>query len=263
MSFEYNDKKIEGRIRISPSGMYNYYDNPSKWYKSNVLGQKMSINSQMVIGTLIHHRLEEFYNGRVHNLDDEVEYLSRFKDTPEIDDWEVIETVDKTWEYLYDEFIPTMQKPDSFEEFIEYIPATNPDIWVGGSYDYLRGNTVGDYKTANSIAKEIKTHHRVQLYIYAWILNQSGHSIDSIECVYIQKWTKGKPNPKYDGSTKYKEFLGSKDAQAVIVKEEIDPEFMNVVLQDMKNIGTMISMCKQDESLVPLFFRTNLLSHFS
>lgn len=262
MSFDYNDKKIDGRIRISPSGMYNFYDNPARWYKSNVLGIRDSVNSNMVIGTIIHHRLEEFFKGNPVVPSEEVEYLARFANNPEVNDWDVMEVVHNTWVYLYNNFIPEMNKPDSFEEFIEYIPTSNNDIWVGGSYDYLRGNTIGDYKTCNTLPREIKTHHRIQLYIYAWILNQSGHDIKQIETTYIQKWTKGKPNDKYDGTKKYKEFLGSKEAQAITLREEIDNEFMNVILVDMKNIGTMITMCKQDESLVDLFFRHNLLSHF-
>lgn len=177
---EYLDKKIEGRIRISPSSMFSYYDNSAKWFKSIVLGQKEPMNENLIIGSLIHNRIERFYNGLDLDRDEEIEYLSKFSNLPEINDWNVVDVVDETWNYLYTEFLPNTTKPNSQEGWVEYIPSSNDDVFIGGSYDYLRGNTIGDYKTCSTLPTGIKTHHRIQAYLYAMMLKFNRNRVMSM-----------------------------------------------------------------------------------
>jgi hypothetical protein len=262
MSLGYNNIKIEGRVRISPSGMYSYYDNSEKWYRSNVLGKKDDPSEIMIIGTILHSRIEDFFNGKMVDEVAEAEYLAKEADNAPIDTWQVISSVEETWKYLLNEYLPTLTKPDSQEEALTYVPESNSDVFLGGTYDYIRGSVLGDYKTTTELPDAIKTQHRVQAYLYAWMKVKSGYHIDEIEITYIRRYFKGKPNPKYDGTKKYKEYLGAKEAGVNIIREKIDPEFMETVLSHVRDLGTMISMCKADDSLVPLFFRRNLLSHF-
>ena len=274
MSLEYNDKQIEDRIRISPSSLYDYYDNPARWFKRNVLKERDATNENLIIGNIIHSRIEQYYKGEAIDYDAELEYLDKFKDDPDIDEWNVTNTVLETWKYLENEYLPTTIKPDSMEQWIEYIPRSNEDVFIGGTYDYIRyednlclAKVLGDYKTCNSLPTGIKTHHRLQLYAYAFMLNMQGEAIDKIEVTYIQKWDKGKENEKWLNASaldksKYKQYVGSKKADVKVFIEAIDEELYSQVVEDFKNLGTILSMCKKDKKLVPLFFRNNYLSHF-
>lgn len=274
MSLEYNDKQIENRIRISPSSLYDYYDNPARWFKRNVLKERDGTNENLIIGNIIHSRIEQYYKGETIDYDAELEYLDKFKDNPDIDEWSITNTILETWKYLENEYLPTTIKPDSMEQWIEYIPRSNEDVFIGGTYDYIRyednlclAKVLGDYKTCNSLPTSIKTHHRLQLYAYAFMLNMQGEAIDKIEVTYIQKWDKGKENEKWLNASaldksKYKQYIGSKKADVKAFIEAIDEELYSQVVEDFKNLGTILSMCKKDKKLVPLFFRRNYLSHF-
>lgn len=274
MGLEYNNKKIDGRYRISPSSLYSYYDNPARWWKQNIEGIKDALNENLIIGTIIHDRIERYYNQLEPDYDGEVEYMSQFDNLPEINNWKIADIVTETWKHLESEYLPTTIKPDSMEQWIEYIPRSNKDVWIGGTYDYLRyendlclARVLGDYKTCNSLPSSINTHHKVQLYLYVWLLRLNKIAIDRIEVTYIQKWDKGKENDKWLNAsaldkTKYKQYIGSKKADTKVFIEAIDEEFMTTVVEDIKNLGTIISMCKKNKELVPLFFRKNLLSHF-
>ena len=137
MSLEYNDKQIEDRIRISPSSLYDYYDNPARWFKRNVLKERDATNENLIIGNIIHSRIEQYYKGEAIDYDAELEYLDKFKDDPDIDEWNVTNTVLETWKYLENEYLPTTIKPDSMEQWIEYIPRSNEDVFIGGTYDAI------------------------------------------------------------------------------------------------------------------------------
>lgn len=94
------------------------------------------------------------------------------------------------------------------------------------------------------------------------LLKEFYQDVTNIEIVYIQKYDKGKPNPRYKDNNKLKQFLNSREPKVLVLNEPIDMEFMNKVLSDVKDLGTILSMCRKNKELVPLFFRTNLLSHF-
>jgi hypothetical protein len=257
MSLTYKDIKIEGKVKISPSSLYDYYDNPSKWYSRNVKGIKEMPNDSMIIGSLLHGRLERYYDNLGVDTDEEAGYLESFSSNSGVNDWEILDVLEGTWKYLLNTWLPTTTRPTSQEQSIVFEPKSNSDVFVAGSYDYRRGNTIGDYKTCSLLPKKIKTHHKIQAYVYAFVLRANNQHIDTIEIVYIQKYLKGKI------SEKTKKIIGSKKPDVVVLSEPIDEEFMNHIIQDMKNLGVIITLCKENEDLVSLFFRTNLLSHFN
>lgn len=260
MSLEYKDIKIDGRVRISPSSIYQLYDNPSKWWTKNVLGIKEPMNNNLLIGTLIHNRIYRFFQKLEVDYDEEVAYLQQFSNNPEINDWEVFDVVEETWKYLLEEHIPTMIKPTDMEVYVEYIPKTNDTIFVGGSYDYRYKNDnrviLGDFKTANTVSKSIKTHHRLQLLIYAWLLKMQGISINTIEITYIQKYDKGEISEKTGKQIKQKK------PEVSVVQEDITDDDLSFIQDELVKIGKRIKVCKLDESMVELVFPTNYLSHF-
>lgn len=257
---EYTDNKIDGKVRISPSSMYNLYDNPAKWYKNNVLGIKDSSNNNIIVGNIIHDRIYRFYQGLEPDYDGESIYLDKFKNSPEINDWEITDSVTEIYAYLIKDYIPTTVKPIKMEEYIEYIPKTNPDVFIGGTFDYLYkkdGKTIlGDYKTCGSIPTSMKTNHWLQLLIYAWLLKFNDIKVDKIEITYIRRYDKGTISEKTG------KRIGVKLPEAQIIQQDLNDEDLIFIQKELVNIGRRISLCKQDETMVELVFPTNYLSHF-
>ncbi len=247
MSLEYNDIKIDGRIRISPSSFYLLFDNPAKWYKQTVDKIRDGVNTNLVFGSIIHNRIEQLFNNLPVDVIAEEAYINSFNDIVEVNAWEVYEMIEPTWNVL-SEHLKTVEIPVGFEEELTYIPTTNNDIFIGGTYDYRYNNVVGDYKTTSTSQSGIKTHHKLQLLLYAYMLNKQGHNITEIEVTYIVK-------PK-QLKTKFK------DAVVQVYREPIDEKDMQYVLTHVKNLGTKISMCKANPELVDLFFYNNPLAHF-
>ena len=262
MGLNYIQREIEGKIRISPSSIYTLYDNPRKWYKTYIEKTvKNESNEEIVIGSIIHDRIERFYNGLEPDTDAEFEYMQQFKYLPQINEWNIADVVNGTWNYLRDEYLRTTIKPMSQEEYLEFEPKSNPDIFVSGTYDYLykRDNKtiLGDYKTCSTLPKEIKTHHRIQLLVYALLLKLTKSVIvDEIEITYIQKANIGTISEKTGNR------IGVKKPEAIALREPITGDDIQFILKELKNIGDRISFCKQDSKFIELMFPTNYLSHF-
>ena len=256
MSLEYNNIKIDGKVRISPSSIYGLFDNPAKWYKSTILGQKDPINENLVIGTMIHSRIEDFYNGNEVDTDKEFDYLQQFVRLPEINEWNIGEVIHHTWKAVEEFLKSETKKPDSMEQSLIYEPISNPDVFIGGTYDYLIGDTIGDYKTCTTLPKAISSHHKLQVLLYAWMLRQQGKVVNNIEITYISKWKAGTISPKT------KNVIGSKKPEVIVIKEQIKEEDISFILDQVKNLGRRISMCKEDPSLVDVLFYVNPLSKY-
>ena len=259
MSLAYNDKKIPDRVRISPSSLFNYWDNPYRWYKNCVIGTKSSPNDSIVIGSLLHNRIERFYLGLDPiDRDDEGEYITLFDSDPTINSYEIVKIVDRTWDGCVLKYVSEKGiKPDAMEQWVEFIPNSNPDVYIGGTYDYRYGTTIGDYKSCSTLPKSISISHKMQLAVYAWLLRLQGVNIDTFEITYIKKW-----KATHESPTTGKQIGGS-TPEIIVLKEPIREEDITFVVSEMKRIGTKISMCKKDPSLVELFFNVNVLSKFN
>jgi len=257
---EYTNHKIEGRVRISPSSLFGLYDNPSKWYKNTVLGIKDSPNMSMVVGTILHDRLHRFYQGLEPDIGLEVEYLSTFGNNPEIDEWKIRDVIEETFLFLAKEHLPLTIKPMKMEEYVQYIPQSNPNIFVGGTYDYMYhkdGKVIlGDYKTTGTLYSEIKTHHWLQLLAYAWLLKFQNIIVDKIEITYIRKYDEGTI------SSKTGKRIGLKYPEVSVIQQDITEDDLGFIQRELVNIGKRITLCKQDSNLVDLVFPLNYLSHF-
>lgn len=260
MSLNYTDNKIEGRVRISPSSLFTLYDNPNKWWNSQVLGKKDVPDEKIIIGNLIHNRIERFFKELEVDYDEENEYMQKFSKLPNINDWNVSDVLEETWQYLVKNHIPFMIRPARFEEYIQYIPKTNDKVFIGGTYDYMYQinnlNILGDYKTCTTLPKEIKTNHKLQLLAYAWILKLNGVKVDKIEITYIQRYCDGTISEKTGKK------IGVKLPLASTISIPIFEEDFELIQKEIINVGKRVKYCLEDESMVELMFPTNYLSHF-
>lgn len=247
MGLDYISTEIENKIRISPSSFYLLFDNPAKWYKQTVLKQKDSPNTNMVLGTLLHNRIERTFSGLPVDETIEEEYINLFNENVEVNAWDIYEQLNPMWNTV-SEHLLTIEKPIEFEKQLVYEPVNNQDVFISGTFDYRTNDTIGDYKTTSTSMSGIKTHHKLQLLLYAYMLRKNGINIENIEVTYIVK-------PK-QLKTKFK------DCVVQVYREPIVEDDMKYVLTHVKNLSTKISMCKTNPELVDLFFYNNPLAHF-
>jgi hypothetical protein len=235
--FEYDDIKIDGKLRLSPSSFNNFYLNGKAWYNQNVLKtDKFTGNTATVLGTIIHARIGAYWKGIKIDTNEELKYLDRYKDNPEVDDWKVADMLTNLWDIVADQ-ITQMDKPTEVEQRVVFeIP--NSDIFLGGTYDYRTKSKLGDIKTVSQTPKSIKVSHKIQLYIYLLIMRMNGdNSIKELEVLYIVK---------------------TKSPKVLTLVEPVDGEFLDWIKSEVKNMVKRLDMVKEDESLVDILFPYNI-----
>lgn len=239
--FDYNDIKIEGKKRLSPSGISKLFDNPAKWYDETIKGNKSFFgNTNTVIGTIIHGRIHKYYDGiEPVDIDDEFQYVDSYKDVAEVNAWTVADEVDRLWDLVRLAYLEKYPKPDKVEGAIKFeIP--NSKYYIGGSFDALEGNTVIDFKTTSTTPKKINVSHRLQLLMYSLILNLKGIKTNKMRVVYIVKL--------------------KKEPKVVILEEDISKQDLDYIKTQIKNIVKRLELVDEDETLRELLFAPNPLS---
>lgn len=242
--YDYNDIKIDGKTRISPSSLPRLYDSPSKWYKENILKEKSFFgNSATVFGTIVHARINRYYDGlEPTDLDSEFEYIETYKDNPDVDEWKIADDLERMWDLIRLDYLEKYPKPDSMEEAIVFEPP-ECNYFLGGSFDALEKNTVIDFKTTSRTPSKITVEHRLQLLMYALILNLQGRKVDKMRVVYIVKL--------------------KKEPKIVVLEEKITDDDMNFIKSEVKNIITRLEKVEEDSSMRDLLFAINPTSRYS
>lgn len=239
--FEYNNIQEEGKFRISPSSFGSFYENPNNWYKKQVLKtDRFEGNTSTVIGTILHSRIGAYWSGIEIDTYIETDYLTRFINNAEVNEWEVYDKVTSIWN-IVPEYI-TQIKPISVERETRFnIP--NSNYILAGTIDYETEDSLGDIKTTSTTPKQIKVSHKFQLYLYLISDTYSGKELKKyIEVLYIVK---------------------TKVPKVVLIKEEVDIEFFNYMKQEVKNMCKRIDMVKSDSELVDILFPNNLNSYLN
>lgn len=241
MSLEYNDIKIEGKIRIGASSFPLFYENPKSFYKNQILKQNnFRGNTNTVIGSLIHSRIEHYWQGIPHNEDDEFNYVTQYKDLPEVNEWEVYSQVDKIWEMLQTEII-RIPKPSEIEVAVLFEIPNSDKYFIGGSYDYLRGNVIGDLKTTSTSQKSIKVSHRQQILFYELCRRLDGKpKCDTMEVIYIVK---------------------TKVPKLIVLQEPITEDDILYIKTEIKNMITRLELVDNNPDLVDVIFFHNSNSY--
>ena len=233
----YNDKKIEGKTKLSPSLFATFYSNPEAWYKKAILKEgNFKGNTNTVVGTIIHKRIENYFNDEPTNAEEEFDYIETYKDNVEVDEWKVADEVNRLWEMLQIE-LPHMPKPTSQEQAVEFhIP--NSDYYIFGTYDYTRkeddGLVLGDIKTTSVTPKKIKFGHRVQMLLYALAMDEKP---TKMEVTYIVKLKK-KPT-------------------MVVITEPVEERDLQWMKDEVKKLVKRCELAKNDDELRELLFYRN------
>ena len=194
MDFTYKDLETpNGEFRISPSQIASFFNYPSVWYKENFLGEKgFTGNTASTLGTIIHAIAEAVAKGEDINRDDIEKYLDTITD-PDIDKNEIRRVYPDMAQALVNEYL-MKNMPDLVEQPV-MAEIDNTGIYVGGTYDAIRGSTLIDYKTTNKKPSldSIPFHYLIQLLAYYYALDKQGTYIDRLRIVWVVKPTKTLP----------------------------------------------------------------------
>lgn len=240
-------KKVESdKFTLSPSSITQFMDNPKGWSDRYI--DKVSSfegNTNTVFGTVLHAGIEQHFRGVSLTRSDVIEYLDR--QMCELDRSYILDC----WGETLDVLKANTTKPD----IMEYEVLTHLDyISVGGTVDYRRHKTIGDYKTCGSIKQDIG-EYKYQLLTYAWIERQLGVDIDSLEVVYIQR-----PNRGYI-SEKTGKVIGIKPAKVETIRYEITDTDMEEIKELLLSVDSTIELVHRLPSLKSILFRENKLSY--
>ena len=236
MSIAYTDKSIEGKVKISPSGFATFFENPQAWYRNQILkDSNFRGNTNTVVGTIIHKRIENYFNDVPTNPKEEQDYIQQYRDVVEVDEWKVADELERLWNVLQLD-LPTLEKPTSQEQQVEFhIP--NSNYFIFGTYDYMRGTTIGDIKTTSVTPKKIKVAHRIQLLLYALALKHNGVEVTDMEIMYVVK-LKSKP-------------------KVIVLKEDIKEIDMDYIKKEVKDMVTRCEMVRENNELQDILFPNN------
>jgi len=195
----------DGMIKLSPSRFERFFSKPHEWFRELIMQEGgFDGNSGSNIGNIIHATAEAEATGQTLTDDEIQEFIDSL---PELVDekhpWmnlehHVIRAAYPDMQELIREFVRE-NLPTSTEGYIWR--QITPRIVVAGSYDAYRVNPmtgnyiVTDYKTTGEKLppKSMSYSHKLQLYMYAWMLRKQGIMVDAIEIVYITRFHSGAP----------------------------------------------------------------------
>jgi hypothetical protein len=178
-------------IRIRPSAIENFYTCPYQWGKVFLEGVTTIPNARAAIGTGIHKAVEELWTDakRTGKKDANIGKLAdvateSFKEESQkgmrFDEGENVNTaiveMIKGTEAFIEDIVPFTQIPDAVESFVS-VAIEHPIVSeIGGTIDYLHGNTIADVKTSKR--KISASKYTTQQSTYKYLAEANGHKIE-------------------------------------------------------------------------------------
>jgi len=192
--FEYNDIKVDG-IKLSPSGLANFFSNPSNWYRDTFTDENtFKGNTGSTIGTIIHGVCESVAKNEPVDREVVEAYIDSI-DNEDVDKAEVREHWYGMSHALVNEYV--LKQPP---ELIEYQTKCEvaKGIWLAGTIDGVYLNSGGillDYKSARTKpnTETIPFNYKTQMMAYSYMLKQEGKEINQLRIAYVSRKTKTLP----------------------------------------------------------------------
>ena len=181
MSLDYHKIQVqEGEILISPSSIAQMFDNSGAWYKSYILGEKtFTGNDNTYLGSLLHHRIEEYYlkrdNGYV-NINKELE-IAYLDSSNALDSWKIMESLEPMYRAWIEQYGTASKTPEIIESSYQYSPIDG--VVFGGTVDAIQGDTLIDWKSSSK-SKSSLSDYRMQMYCYYFIINSKRKMIEKM-----------------------------------------------------------------------------------
>ena len=181
MSLDYHKIQVQdGEILISPSSIAQMFDNSGAWYKSYILGEKtFTGNDNTYLGSLLHHRIEEYYlkrdNGYV-NINKELE-IAYLDSSNALDSWKIMESLEPMYRAWIEQYGTASKTPEIIESSYQYSPIDG--VVFGGTVDAIQGDTLIDWKSSSK-SKSSLSDYRMQMYCYYFIINSKRKMIEKM-----------------------------------------------------------------------------------
>ena len=226
-------------FRISPSQIALFFEYPSVWYKQEVCGVKeFDGNTATMIGTVCHLIYEYMAKGLPIDREMIANELEAYRDHPEIDVDEVINTYPSVANTVLSQYL---QKNRPTEVELPVLTEVSNGIYVGGTCDNLTGDIVVDYKNVKTKPTEgagIPFKYKIQLLAYAYALRANNKLVDRIRIVYGVQPTK------------------TLDARCLVVTEQISYEDWKLIEDTLELMVLTVLEAKENPKLIPLLFKS-------
>lgn len=256
-----------GAIKLSPSSLWKFFEFPRVWYEENIeypLDDTI-ISSKMITGTACHIVYEEVtkhiqsclqYNSSDTSFDTErlFSQIDRYMDEYIGDNYHMLDTPLETMKSNYkatatvvvNEYISKVL-PNNSEVSLQCEVDNYYNFYLAGTIDNVTQDRIIDYKTVFSkpSGDEIKFSHWLQLMAYRYMYQNVYKSpINEIAIVY--------------GIVPMKTI----GARCIQVRKQVTKEDEILFNDTIKLICESIKRCKQDNSLIPLVFKSMELNKY-
>lgn len=180
-------------FKISPSAISKFFEYPVIWYKEQVLQEvQFKGNTASVLGSIIHGIAECYATDKPVSREMIEPYLTKHKFNTDVNINEIRDLYPDMSAALINEYI-RHNKPTEVEQSL--CCQIKDGIYLAGTFDNLTGTTIVDYKnvTMKPNTDKIPWNYYIQLMAYAWMLRQTGKTVDRIRLVYTVRPTKTLP----------------------------------------------------------------------
>ena len=243
-----NENQVyNSKILLRPSSLSELFDNPLLWYNKNIANSVVfNGNEATVLGTLLHQKIENYYQGIKDNQDTIHDYINeKVLQGISIDEWELLDNLDEMFEVWKSSYNENFAKPTKLEHNFTVEPKDSI-IYLQGTVDAIEGDTIIDWKTTSKKKSSIGDYW-LQLYMYAYLARSNGVDVNNVRVCYIQKGKvtpSGKPSP----------------AQCYWYEEPIDENKMKLLIDNLKIVSKKIRFSLDNPDLVELLWNNNLVT---
>lgn len=254
----FQHKKIElpiNSIKISPSQIANFFNYPSIWFEENILNKDKNFigNTASVTGTCCHYIYEQYGNNPKEFTENKEYYFN-------IVEQELKEHLNSNINLAINCDLNTilLNYPQIAKTVVNnYISENIPDntelslytnidgydnIFLSGTIDNITRDIIVDYKNVSSKPSDlvqIPFHYKIQLLAYRYMYQKLyKKNINYIRIVYGVAPTKTLP------------------ARCFVVTETVTKEDNEMFKDTVKLIAESIKICKENNSLIPLIFKS-------
>lgn len=242
---------------ISPSSIGTFFSDPCRWFKENILKQKEDLpNTSMILGTICHaiydnvHKVitEEAKALDRNTINEQLDAYVAILQNPEVDVEYIKATYPMVTSLVVNDYLLQNVRQHDKSEIKGYAQVLK-GVYVAGTCDRLEniGNIV-DFKTVKSkpsTTDPFPWYYKLQLLAYYYIFSRQNYNLTNMRLVYGIRPTKTLP------------------VRLEVVNQNIDYIHEQMINNTLKLIAETYYRAKEDNSLIPLLFKSYDLKGYS
>lgn len=255
----YNNLIPEGKIKISPSMISQFFTDKALWYHKTILQDTANYpNYFTVLGTAIHRIAEQFIKTSEIDYQEVYDYLDAIEiyDTTNPSDIEPISEEEKARlriqiKPMSEALLGHMQyygTPTISE--MTLVEQVSNNVYLAGTVDAILGNTLIDFKTTS--AKTPKTYipdnYKWQLLTYAWLCRKNNIDIQKVAILWITQADVNRVSEKT--GKKLKDY----PATCALIEYIITEQDMAIIEKALNLISQTCEVSLKQPQLTPLLF---------